>query len=181
MRRSPVLLAAALVTLTATACGSSDDVSSSAPVTTTAATTAARTEAQTHRLLEDTWVTPVVTRSQVLRGLADAGYARYADTVALDLGYPAAFSLRFDEQHYWMRTASGLQPDHGSWELHGDRLVLIPTGCDPCQLHFAWRLQDDVLQLGLVRDTSPEVDGVPDVAYARALYSTVPLTRFAAS
>ena len=184
MRRTaaPLAGAALLLALAATACRGSDGQSgvAKAGIARAPASPAALTETETHRLLEDTWVTPIVTRTQVVRSLRDAGFAEYADSVAGTQPYPVAYNLRFTDGAYTLRTAQGLQPDQGTWELDGDRLVLLPADC-PCRLDFAWQLDGDRLALELVHDSSPTVDGVPDAAYARALYSTVPLTRFSAA
>lgn len=138
------------------------------------------TDAASQRRLVGTWVTPVVTRAQAAAVLDDAGLAEYADAVLLAQAYPTAWNLRFDRDRYVAASASGVQQDVGTWEVDGDVLVLRPEQC-PCTLRFAWNLVKGRLSLRLLSDDSPAVDGVPDEAPARALYTTVPFTRFRAS
>jgi hypothetical protein len=138
------------------------------------------TDADARRLLRDTWVTPVVTRAAVVQTLSDAGLDQHAGAVLLSQAYPTAWNLQFTGDRYTAASAAGVQADVGRWDVVGDTLVLRPEQC-PCTLRFRWTLTEGRLLLELTSDDSPATDGVPDEAYARALYTTVPFTRFAAT
>jgi hypothetical protein len=140
--------------------------------------TSLRTDAQARRLLLHTWVTPVVTRDQVATSLRSAGLEQHLDVVAVDQGYPVALTMVLARKAYAVSSARGVLIDHGDWSVHGSTLHLRPTECRPCELTFRWIVRDDRLTLTLLTDASPALDGVPDEAYAQALYATVPFTRF---
>ncbi len=137
-------------------------------------------DAQASRLLTDTWVTPVVTRDQVASTLRAAGLEQHLGAVALDQAYPAAWSMVLSAGGgYVVESARGVGVDGGDWSVRGATLRLRPTECSPCELTFRWAVRHDRLRLTLLTDDSPGLDGVPDEAYARAVYTTVAFTRFA--
>ena len=137
------------------------------------------TNRQARALLQDTWVTRTVTRAQVAVTLTAAGLGQHVDAVTLEQALPTAWSLRIARNRYEVRSATGVQYDTGTWAVDGDVLTLTPTQC-PCELTFGWTLTEGRLRLTLLSDAGPDVRGVPDEAYARALYTTVPFARFRA-
>ncbi|MEO6711921.1 MAG: hypothetical protein ABIM89_00660 [Mycobacteriales bacterium] len=136
----------------------------------------ANPNAQARALLEGTWVSPVATKLQVTDVLAAAGLGQHVDVVSLEMGLPVVWLLHFEATGYRARSASESLYDHGDWSVNGSTLTLRPAEC-PCVLTFNWRIDQDRLRLELLTDESPDLKGVPDEAYARALYTTVPFTR----
>lgn len=135
------------------------------------------TSAEARALLKGTWTTPRVTRDDVTDVLRTAGLAEHVDAVTLDLGHPTAWSLYLLRgRGYDVRSATDVQADTGSWDVRGSTLTLRPSPCQ-CLMVFRWRIEGDELHLRLLRDDSPDVDGIPDEAYARALYTAVPWVR----
>lgn len=136
-------------------------------------------DAQGRRLLQDTWVTPVVTRGEVASTLRAAGLQQHLDEVALDQAYPVAWSMVLaGGGGYVVESARGVGIDHGHWSVRGSTLHLRPSACRPCEMTYRWLVRDDRLTLTLLMDASPAIGGAPDEAYARAVYTTVPFTRF---
>ena len=142
-------------------------------------TAALMTDAEATARLQGVWVTPVVSREQVARVLSDAGLAANVDAVVLELGYPTAWnmSLRKDGG-FDVRSQTGVQVDVGHWLVDDGVLVLRPTSCETCGIRLAFHLEHGTLRLALISDDEPDLAGVPGQAYARALYTAVPFTRF---
>jgi hypothetical protein len=142
-------------------------------------TAAASTDAQATARLQGVWVTPVVSREQVATLLSDAGLAAHADRVVLDLSYPTAWNMALGKDGAFdVRSQTGVQVDAGHWLVDDGDLVLQPTSCQTCEIRLAFHLGHATLRLALISDDGPDIDGVPEQAYARALYTAVPFTRF---
>ena len=122
---------------------------------------------------------PMISREQVTRVLSDAGLAAHADRVLLDQSYPTAWNMTLRKDRFDVRSQSDVQVDVGHWQVEDGDLVLHPNSCPTCEVRLAFRLADGQLRLSLISDDEPDVDGVPGQAYARALYTAVPFTRFA--
>ena len=137
------------------------------------------TDAEATARLHGVWVTPVVSREQVTRVLSDAGLAAHADRVLLDQSYPTAWNMTLRKDRFDVRSQSDVQVDVGHWQVEDGDLVLHPNSCPTCEVRLAFRLADGQLRPSLISDDEPDVDGVPGQAYARALYTAVPFTRFA--
>jgi hypothetical protein len=139
------------------------------------------TGSQARRLLTDSWVTPTLGREWVAAVLVPAGLGDYVDAVALDAALPDAWNLQLGRDgRYGLQSARGVTHDGGTWRVRARTLVLSPDGCD-CRTTFRWTVRDEQLSLRLLSDDGPDVDGVPDRAYALAYYTTAPFTRFSAS
>lgn len=134
------------------------------------------TNAQARVLLQDTWVTETVTMAQVKRTLTEAGLAAHADVVTVEQGYPTGWTLRITRGRYEVRSSRGVQTDNGAWTVDGDVLTLKPTPCT-CTLTFRWTIRHGRLRLALVDDASPDIGGVPDEAFARALFTAAAFAR----
>jgi hypothetical protein len=128
------------------------------------------------RLLQGMWVTPVVTQAQATDTLNSAGLGEFADAVLTDGAYPTAWTMVLGESTYAITSSRGILADTGVWIVQGSTLTVIPSSCD-CTVDFRWHVSGDILTLELVRDQGPDLNGVPDEAYARALYTTVPFAR----
>jgi hypothetical protein len=137
------------------------------------------TDAQATARLQGVWVTPVVSREQVTRVLSDAGLAAHVDKVRLDQSSPTAWNMTLHGNRFDVRSQADEQVDAGHWQVDDGDLVLHPNSCPTCEVRLAFRLHDGKLRLRLINDDEPDVDGVPGQAYARALYTVVPFTRFA--
>jgi hypothetical protein len=138
--------------------------------------TSTMTDEQAAALLQGMWVTPVVTQAQVTDRLTQEGLGEFADAVLTDEAYPTAWTMVVGEHSYVIASSTNVLADTGVWIVQGATLTLIPSSCE-CQLDFRWHETDGTLTLELLRDQGRDIDGVPDEAYARALYSTVPFTR----
>lgn len=140
---------------------------------------AAMTDAQATARLRGVWVTPVVSREQIATVLSDAGLAAQIDRVVLDLNYPTAWNMTLRKDGgFEARSQTGVQVDVGHWLVDDGVLVLQPTSCPTCEIRLAFHLEHGMLRLALISDDGPDIDGVPEQAYARALYTAVPFTRF---
>lgn len=140
---------------------------------------ATMTDAQATARLQGVWVTPVVGREQVAGVLSDAGLAAHTDKVLLDQGYPTAWNMTLGRDGgFDVRSQTDVQVDVGHWQVDDGDLVLHPDS-PTCEVRLAFRLHDGKLRLTMISDDEPDVDGVPGQAYARALYTAIPFTRFA--
>ncbi|MDQ1601958.1 MAG: hypothetical protein QOD68_3432 [Actinomycetota bacterium] len=142
-------------------------------------TAAPMTDAQAAARLRGVWVTPVVSREQVAAVLSDAGLAAHIDAVVLNQNYPTAWNMTLGKNGAFdVRSQTGVQVDVGQWLVDDGVLVLRPTSCPSCQIRLAFHLEHGMLRLELISDNGPDIDGVPEQAYARALYTAAPFTRF---
>jgi hypothetical protein len=142
-------------------------------------TAAPMTDAQATARLRGVWVTPVVSREHVATVLSDAGLSAQVDKVVLALSYPTAWNMTLRKDGgFDVRSQTGVQVDVGHWLVDDGVLVLQPTSCRTCEIRLAFHLEHGMLRLELISDNGPDIDGVPEQAYARALYTAVPFTRF---
>jgi hypothetical protein len=136
---------------------------------------AAPIDAEARAALRHTWQGPTLTGADVRATLADAGLAAYGTTVVIDQAYPTAWTFSLTRDGYDVQSASRVQVDTGTWSVDGRVLTLRPAQC-ACVLTFRWTVKDDRLRLRLLDDASPDHDGVPDEAYARAVYTSAVFT-----
>ena len=134
------------------------------------------TSAQARVLLEGRWDTGTVTSGQVARTLADAGLGAYSDAVVAEQGYPTSWVLFIDKGTYSVWSKTGTLTDIGSWSVEGTLLRLHPS-CTGCEVDLAWHIDGSTLRLHLVSDPSTDLSGVPDAAFAQALYGTAPFVK----
>lgn len=121
------------------------------------------------------WTTGVVTRDEATAAMARTGTLGYRESVLAVLRLPGTFRITFEHRRYRAQVNGGPR-DEGTWHVRDGRLVLVP-GCDHCGLVLAPHLYGGVLRLALLEDTSPDVERVPDAAYATVPWTSAPFRR----
>jgi hypothetical protein len=121
------------------------------------------------------WTTGPVTTDLATAAMARTGTLGYREPVLAAFPLPGTFSITFDDLAYQARLDGGSQ-DEGTWYVKDGRLVLVPS-CDHCNIVLAPDLHGGALRLALLEDTSPDVDRVPEAAYAAVLYTSTPFHR----
>lgn len=127
--------------------------------------------------LDGKWRTAVITKQDVRSFLAEIRLSEAADVVAAE--YPQIFTFSVNAGQYGTvsaRVAGGTAEgvDSGVIEVDGNRLILIAEGGG--QVVYTWTLDGDTLQLTYVSDTFPDVGGIADEAFGRAIYEASPMT-----
>ena len=134
--------------------------------------------------LDGTWTTPTMTSAQVRANLRDHRLGQYADTVIKDFPLPTTWSWTLVGGSYTVATADGERFDLGSYSVEAAPALLAPENllltlrpqCT-CTIVYSVEQHDDTMTLTLVSDESPDLHGVPDEAFQRALYTTHVFTR----
>jgi hypothetical protein len=121
------------------------------------------------------WSTEVVTQEAATAAMVRTGTASHRDAVLAEVPLPGTLALQFDDLAYRVRR-DGVLVDEGTWSVRDGRLRLVPS-CDDCGIALAPDIRGGSLRLALLDDTSPDVERVPDAAYATVIYCAAPFRR----
>lgn len=118
------------------------------------------------------WTTVDVTPDAASAAMARTGTLAYREPVLAAMPLPGTVTLAFGDLTYRARL-DGFPQDEGTWYVSDGKLVLVPS-CNHCNVVLAPDLHGGALRLALLVDTSPDLDRVPDAAYATVLWTSAP-------
>ncbi len=134
--------------------------------------------------LDGTWTTPATTGALVRANLREHHLGGYADAVIKNLELPTTWSWTLVGGSYTVAAADGQRFDLGTYSVEAAPALLAPENviltlrpqCT-CTIVYSVEQHGGTMTLTLVSDDSPDLQGVPDEAYQRALYTTHEFTR----